>query len=209
MTQDLLKNTPTPAGQTKVGGTLSEKQKSEVVNAINQMFAEFELVYHNQFHKAFSSEEKLSWTKRLWFDNLKMFTCEQILDATHQAIRKSEYLPTVCGVIKYIDALHGLPDARAAYIEACNAPHPKAEQSWSHPVVYFAGDATGWFFIDNNPEVKTWPPFEKNYEAFCERVYRGEEFHLPDLPALPETISSPMTAHERKEALKKLRDSLA
>lgn len=178
------------------------------MDAIDRMFAEFELVYHNQFMKAFSSKEKLNWAKRIWFDNLKMFSASQILDATHRAIRESEYLPTVRGVIKYIDALHGLPDTRAAYIEACNAPHPKAEQSWSHPAVYFAGEQTGWFFIDNNPEYKSFPVFETNYKRTCERVYRGEALQLPDLPALPEKVFEPLSAEARSEALKKLRKAL-
>lgn len=74
-----------------------------VINAINQMFAEFELVYHNQYHKAFASKEKEDWAKKLWYSNLKEFSAQQIIDAAHRAIKESEYLPTVHGVIKYLE----------------------------------------------------------------------------------------------------------
>lgn len=72
-----------------------------VVSAISQMFAEFELVYHNQYHKAFNSKEKEDWAKKLWYSNLKEFSAQQILDAAHRAIKESDYLPTVHGVLKY------------------------------------------------------------------------------------------------------------
>lgn len=73
------------------------------VNAINQMFAEFELVYHNQYHKAFNSKEKEDWAKKLWYSNLKEYSAQQILDAAHRAIKESDYLPTVHGVLKYCE----------------------------------------------------------------------------------------------------------
>jgi hypothetical protein len=73
------------------------------MDAIDQMFAEFELVFHNQYQKAFSSREKEDWAKRLWYNNFKEFSPQQILDAAHRAIQASEYLPTVHGVLKYIE----------------------------------------------------------------------------------------------------------
>ncbi len=72
-------------------------------DAINQMFAEFELVYHNQYHKAFSSKEKEEWAKRLWYSNLKDFPAQQILAAAHKAIKESDFLPSVHGVLKYCE----------------------------------------------------------------------------------------------------------
>jgi len=74
-----------------------------VVGAINQMFAEFELVYHNQYNKAFNTKEKEDWAKKLWYSNLKDYSAAQILDAAHKAIKESDFLPTVHGVIKFIE----------------------------------------------------------------------------------------------------------
>lgn len=86
----------------------------QVVGAINQVFAEFELVYHNQYNKAFNTKEKEDWAKKLWYSNLKDYSAAMILDAAHRAIKESEFLPTVSGVIKYIEkprvAFAGLPE---------------------------------------------------------------------------------------------------
>ncbi len=43
------------------------------VDAINQMFAEFELAYHNQYHKAFPDEGALNLAKKYWLTSLAAF----------------------------------------------------------------------------------------------------------------------------------------
>ena len=148
--------------------------------------------------------------KRLWLSHLSDFTAEQILAAARQATHESEYLPTVRGVLKYLEDFRnlGLPDARDAYREACLAPAPKAEQAWSHPAVYWAGVASDWFFIASNSERIAWPVFEKHYRALCERVAQGEQLQLPALPALPEHIHQPMTPEQRHAAMTALRKSI-
>jgi hypothetical protein len=173
------------------------------------MFAEFELVYHNQFNKAFPTPEKLQYAKRLWFSNLKEFSSDQILKATHRAIKESEFLPTVRGIRKYLEQsldAFGLPDVHSAYMEACRAPSPKAEYRWSHPAVYFAGLASDWFFLANNTEQKAFPVFERNYQILCERVKRGEDLEVPVARALPETSQKPLSREEQQAHMKKLRE---
>jgi hypothetical protein len=93
-----------PPSTTPAGKTQGRSNVPDAADAINRMFAEFELVYHNQYNKAFPTREKEEWAKRLWHDNLKSYSPEQILNATHQAIRESEFLPTVAGVLKYIES---------------------------------------------------------------------------------------------------------
>lgn len=179
------------------------------MDAIDQMFAEFALVYHNQYQKAFSDKEKLMLAKRLWLSHLAAYTPEQILAAARRATHESEYLPTVRGVLKYLESgVNGLPDVRDAFREACLAPSPKVEQQWSHPAVYLAGAASDWFFLASQPEKISLPVFEKHYRVLCERVAQGEKLKMPDLPALPETIHQPMTTEERKAAMKAVRDSV-
>lgn len=180
------------------------------MDAIDQMFAEFELVYHNQYHKAFNSKEKEDWAKKLWYNNLKDHAGAVILDAAHRAIKESEYLPTVRGVLKYLEndalAALGLPDARGAFVEACNATHPKTAFPWSHPVVYHAGLQCGWIFLESSPERISWPVFEEIYRGLCTRARQGESFVLPLLPA-SEKESKTMSREERVKALAKLRAS--
>ena len=74
------------------------------MDAIDRMFAEFELVFHNQYQKAFPTKEKEDLAKRVWYSHLKELSIQQILDATHRAVRESDYLPTVHGVLKYVEA---------------------------------------------------------------------------------------------------------
>jgi len=178
---------------------------------VNQVFAEFELVYHNQYLKAFPSVEKLQLGKQLWFSHLQDYSAEQILKAAHRAIKESEYLPTIASLIKFCEnewSLYGLPDPRSAYIEACQASSPKVEAQWSHAVVFHAGAATGWFFLANNSEAKALPVFEQHYREFADRVRQGESFTLPQIPALPESLPSQLSHEEQLEKIREIRQLL-
>lgn len=175
------------------------------------MFAEFELVYHNQYHKAFPNAEKLGYAKKLWFNNLCDVTPGRILDAAHRAIRESEYLPTIKGILKYCqpdDAELGLPDSHSAYLEACRAPSPKADYAWSHPAVYLAGKASDWFFLANTSENYAYPVFRRHYEDFCQRQRRGEQLALPARAALPKKPSHPLDREQQKQKLREMRRKL-
>ena len=67
--------------------------RDAVIDAVNQMFAEFALVYHNQYQKAFSDKEKLMLAKRLWLSHLAAYSPEQILAAARRAARQRRRLP--------------------------------------------------------------------------------------------------------------------
>jgi hypothetical protein len=175
------------------------------------MFAEFELVYHNQYNKAFSTPEKLGYAKKIWFSNLSHIAPERIIAASHRAIRESEYLPTVKGILKYCepdDTELGLPDSHSAYLEACRAPNPKAEYNWSHPAVYHAGKASDWYFLANTGEAQAYPVFRRHYETVCQRLRNGEQLALPPREALPEHISNPLTQDEQKAKMREMRRKL-
>ena len=202
---DLSQHTPIAVGE-KASNTAD---RDRVMDAIDQMFAEFSLVYHNQYQKAFPDKEKLMLAKRLWMQHLANYKPEQILAAVRRVTQESEYLPTVHGVIKYLGASSlGLPEARDAYREACLAPSPKVEQRWSHAAVYLAGAASDWFFLANQTEKTAFPVYEKHYRELCERVAQGEKLQMPVVAALPETIHQPMTAEQRHAAMEALRQSV-
>ena len=181
------------------------------ITAINQMFTEFQLAYHNQFHKAFSDDQKIVMAKQLWVKTLCDLAPERIIAGTRRAIKESEYLPTLHSIRKFCDPNLqelGLPDPYNAYLEACRAGSPKIEQHWSHPAVYLAGIASDWFFIASSPENKALPVFKRNYEILCQRVLLGEQLDMPIHKALPETISQPLSNEERKQRLHTLRQEL-
>ncbi|MGK0441117.1 MAG: hypothetical protein ACJA0N_000913 [Pseudohongiellaceae bacterium] len=189
----------------------SPADKQALTNTINQLFAELELTFHNQFHKAFPTAEKLSYAKKLWFDYLKEYSPDRILLACRKATRESEFLPTVHSLIKHCEINPqelGLPDYYQAYIEACQAPSPKTNFNWSHPAVYWAGKASDWFFLANNIENKALPVFKRHYELLCERIKLGEVLPEPSPLALPNEHTKPLSGEEKRSRIKQLRKEI-
>ncbi len=72
----------------------------------------------------------------------------------------------------------GLPTSREAYNEACLARSPKDRQIYSHPIVYLAGQQTGWFNLRQQHEYKIFSTFEHYYNLYAHRVMRGERFKV-------------------------------
>lgn len=183
----------------------------DLIDAINQVFAEFELAYHNQYYKAYADPDRLILAKKYWLECLKDFHPLQLVTAARRLVKTQEYLPTVSSMIRACEQgreLFGLPSERDAYTEACRAPAPKAAYHWSHPAVYHAGRATDWFVLANEPEDKVFPLFAYNYRQFCERVVRGEELEAPVVQALESHLSRPLSYEERQARMEALRRSL-
>jgi hypothetical protein len=181
------------------------------VTAINQLFAELQLAYHNQFHKAFSDDQKIIMAKQLWIRTLSDIAPERIIAGLRRAIKQSEYLPTIHTIRKFCEPSFeelGLPDTYNAYIEACRAATPKVEQQWSHPAVYLAGAASDWFLLASSSEAKAFPVFKRNYEILSERVMNGEQLNLPIIKAIPETINTPLSKEQQKQHMQAMREEL-
>ena len=115
-------------------------------------------------------------------------------------------LPSFRELCKTIDiSAHGLPDAKAAYQEACRKPSPKAAQRWSHPAVYRAGVATGWHELHARPTDDIYPRFDYHYGELVKRVLAGEDITAPVPDALPEKINTPLTPEQRISRMAELR----
>lgn len=178
------------------------------IDAINQVFAELALAYHNQFHKAYAEDGALALAKKYWLSVLGEFAPELILRAVRQVVRRSEYLPTLAAIVQACENAHdlfGLPTPQAAYVEACCAPEPKAQQRWSHPAVYLAAQHTGWHALASETQAQVFPLFEYNYRELCQRVMRGEQLQLPIQRALPEAVVAPLSPEENLARLAALR----
>ena len=189
----------TPAGQ-------NSAPSDDQLSAINQIFELFRFNYHNQFLKAFPDLDTMNMVKRLWLRLLGDYSGEVIMRAAEKAVKENGWLPNVHEVLARCDVAEvlGLPAAHAAYVEACRAPSPKKEFNWSHPAVYFAGRATDWFFIANEPEEKVFPVFKRNYDLLLNRIQNGEDLEI-DLPrALPQETTTPLSRDEQKDRLKNL-----
>ena len=163
------------------------------VVAINAVFELFRINFGNQYYAVYTNQELLHSAKRMWRDALAEYSSEQILLGAPAVIKECEYLPNLKKMIDCVNGSlesHGLPDVRAAYIEACRAPSPKAEYNWTHPAVYLAGKKTDWYFLLNSSENVSFPAFKANYEFLCREVLKGVEMNVPQLPK-PEVEDKP------------------
>jgi hypothetical protein len=197
---------PTPPGPTRAG---REPDTETRIETINQVFALFRLNYHNQYYAAFPDAEQLKQIKKLWLDALSDYPVEQILKGAKHAIENSEYLPTLNRMLECCQqglSDLGLPSARDAYVEACQAPAPRASQAWSHPAVYLAGRDSDWYFLANNTERISWPVFKEHYQAYCTRVLQGETLSMPAREKLEHRQSKPLSRESQLAELKKLRE---
>jgi hypothetical protein len=191
--------------------TLSSAEKEQLIDAINQSFELLRINYQHLYFSAYSEIDTLNSAKRLWMDSLSPFPANIITRAVHQLIKESDYLPTISRIIRLCIELgnaHPFPDAHSAYIEACNAPSPKKNAHWSHPVVYYAGQQTDWFFMANNSEKIVFPIFKSHYEKLCAQIIHGEE--LPDITplALPNKQPDPLSKEENIQRMKKMRKEM-
>jgi hypothetical protein len=180
---------PSDKGQkaTPQGPRFSEEQ----IDTLNQVFALFRLNFHNQYFKAFGQDRELKAIMRLWAEALARFDSTTILRGAKSLIETTEFLPTLAAMVKACEAAskHGLPEAHAAYLEACRAPSPKAAQTWSHLAVYHAGKACDWYFLANNPERTAFPIFRQHYEAVCAKVRLGEQLKQPKIISLEKNLT--------------------
>ena len=200
---------PAPPKQAKANG--KPQPTAGHVDAISEMFTQFQLAYHNQFHKAFANDEQITMAKQLWLRSLSDLSPEQIRLGTQRIIRESTFLPNLHSIREYCQpplATLGLPQPHAAYIEACRAASPKTEQDWSHPAVYLAGKASDWYFLASNTEAVARPVFERNYQIFCERVINGEQLAMPEQKAIPEKITKPLNSEEQQQRMAAMRKEL-
>ena len=181
------------------------------VDAINQVFAEFEFAYHNQFHKAFADPESLAIAKQYWLSSLERYAPAQIVQAAKKVIRTQDYLPSIAVILRACEQgrdLFGLPSAHQAYLEACGAPSPKRAQRWSHEAVYHAGKAAGWYLLANEPEARAFPVFEYHYESLCRRVMNGEKLDREPPAALTDKVERPLNRQETRARIARLKKDL-
>ena len=196
--------------QTEAGRSNNSKNQLALQDTINQVFALFRINFHNQYHAAFSDTQLLNQAKKLWLESLDHFSPDQILLGAKHIIEHSEYLPTLHRMISSCEnhgAANGLPSARDAYLEACNASSPKANFDWTHPAIYHAGKKTGWHLLANEPETVSYPEFRKHYQNFCRKIANGDIIAAPE-KSLPDKAPKPMSQAEKIKHLRQLRKEL-
>jgi len=198
---------PDNDSQIPAGSSFDKHADVDQKSAINQIFELFRFNYHNQFLKAFPDHDTVIMAKQLWSRLLVDYDANTMLKAAELVVKQQKFLPNVHDVLEACEqAQHivlGVPDPHAAYVEACRAPSPKAEYNWTHPAVYYAGRASDWFMLANEPEQVAYPVFERNYALLLDRIRNGEELNIELPKAIPEKIERPL---ERKEQAQNLRN---
>tara|TARA_B100001248_G_scaffold101558_1_gene75543 strand:- start:1903 stop:2502 length:600 start_codon:yes stop_codon:yes gene_type:complete len=196
-----------------MNGPLTSKIKipKNKVELINLIFAELEITFHNQFHKAFPDEETLSLAKQLWLAKLEKFENELIFEAIDKIIETAKYLPSLSAVLNLIKELKfkkfKVPSPNKAYIEASSLGEINPlDFSWSHPYVYHAGAKIGWYRLKTDSEFEIKKEFLEVYGEILEESELNESFAL--LPEKKDNLVSekPLDKKnqiERLEAIKK------
>ena len=102
----------------------------------------------------------------------------------------------------------GIPEMLTAMREACNARYPRESQKYSHPIVYLAGCAVGWFEMQNRTEKELIPLFDVAYSQLLRRLINGESLQMPVYKALPESVCVPATEEVARAGINKLKSML-
>ena len=102
----------------------------------------------------------------------------------------------------------GVPDMLTAMREACCAQYPREAQKYSHPIVYLAGCAVGWFEMQNRTEKELIPLFDVAYSQLLRRLINGESLQMPVYKALPESVCVPATEEVARAGINKLKSML-
>ena len=195
-----------------MNGQLTSKIKipKSQVELINLIFAELEITFHNQFHKAFPDEETLNLAKQLWLAKLEKYQNEIVFRAIDKIIETSKYLPSLSAVLNQIKELkfleENIPSPNTAYIEASSLGETNPLNfNWSHPFVYHAGAKVGWYRLKTESEFDIKKEFLEVYEEVLEESEFKESLLL--LPEIKEefTEEKPLSNDLQKLRLEKIK----
>lgn len=101
----------------------------------------------------------------------------------------------------------GLPTAKQAYYEACLAKSPKAQQKYTHAIVFYAGAATGWHELASFAECDILPRFEANYEVLLAKLKAGEDISMK-IPEMLARKSVVYTEEQRQKNIQRMKTLL-
>ena len=195
-----------------MNGQLTSKIKipKSQVELINLIFAELEITFHNQFHKAFPDEETLTLAKQLWLAKLEKYENEIVFKAIDKIIETSKYLPSLSAVLNQIKELklleQNIPSPNVAYIEASSLGETNPlDFNWSHPFVYHAGAKVGWYRLKTESEFDIKKEFLEAYEKVLEESEFKESLLL--LPEIKEEFAEekPLSSDLQKLRLDKIK----
>lgn len=183
----------TPIGDEPQPEAAPRELSVEVKTLVNMIFARFMAIYGHKFKSCFETQDEIRIAKREWALSLGGYTEAELVAAIDYCKEHSDWMPTISEFVRVLRNLtgdYGLPVAKQAYEEACMHADRASKHQWTHPAIYHAGKATGWFRLRTEDEPVVFPDFRYNYDVLCRRVRSGESLELPVPVALEDKSDS-------------------
>lgn len=132
-------------------------------------------------HLTFKDDDSETVAKRQWVLAL-IENGINTLDYINRGLamaRKDEspYFPSVGQFVKWCKNMNiadGLPLTKTAYLEAAQNAHKPKIENFSHAIVFYAGQATGWRYLLENEQKEALPIFTRNYEVLMRKLANNE-----------------------------------
>ena len=179
------------------------------IELVNLIFAQLEITYHNQFHKAFKDEVSLNLAKQLWLKKLEIFSLDLIFEAIDELTSKSKYLPSLSQTLEEIKSHYlkkeGIQSIEAAFAEACLGSDEPENFKWSHPLVYETAKNFGWADLRRSEEREGFEKFQSLMsDSIKDFLNDASNFYLPELNAIKESKTN-LSQEEQIHLLEKLK----
>ena len=180
------------------------------IELVNLIFAQLEITYHNQFHKAFKDEVSLNLAKQLWLKKLEIFSLDLIFEAIDELTSKSKYLPSLSQTLEEIKSHYlkkeGIQSIEAAFAEACLGSDEPENFKWSHPLIYETAKNFGWADLRRSEEREGFEKFQSLMsDSIKDYLCDASNFYLPELNAINESKTN-LSQEEQIHLLEKLKE---
>ena len=180
------------------------------IELVNLIFAQLEITYHNQFHKAFKDEVSLNLAKQLWLKKLEIFSLDLIFEAIDELTSKSKFLPSLSQTLEEIKSHYlkkeGIQSIESAFAEACLGSDEPENFKWSHPLVYETAKNFGWADLRRSEERIGFEKFQSLMsDSIKDYLSDASNFYLPESYTLKESRTD-LSQEEQIHLLEKLKE---
>lgn len=196
-----------PCSQRDAAGRSTHRTSDKL---IDRLFVRVNSNYGHLWSSRFQSHDMLAAAKAEWAIALGRFSAEEIGAGIERCFVKYDKPPSMTEFVKCCSPSPedlGLPPTETAYREACQNAHLISGHRWSHPAIYVAGKATGWFELRHKQTHHIIKAFERNYVIACRRAMDGSDLNT-EIPQAIEhnpsgvVMSEPSRAEKRQRSMK-------
>lgn len=171
---------------------------------VNMVFTRFKSIYGHKFESTYGDSASLDLARREWAYCIQGYSEPQLARALHESKLKYAWPPAIAEFVALLRPSPeelGLPSTLQAYHEACRCRQDPRTFAWTHPIIFHATQAVSLWRIQHSSEKDVWPLFEKEYNSLLDRMYKGEQFTIPDLPEIEDksTVTQAITIQELAE----------